>query len=437
MRRILTAFIAALCGATAVVAQDIPSSLSLADALRLAAERNPSFAAARNGIEVAQADRVTAARLPNPAFTFVSEGQSVFRSPASDGHEYVFRIDQDIDLPGRRRLRTQSADRSIDISKALYQEQWRRVELDVRRAYFQVVLAKADRDLSTAALDEIDRVITLNRARFDQGEISGGDLRRLQVERLRFQDDVLAAELALRNARATILTLLNSPDLSQPIDAVDSLAVSAPDFQSVIALAGAATPSGPTPVTSFQQAGLALVGQALAVRPDMQAARIAQQRAETETRLQRALRNPLPTIGAGYKDNAGNSRLVFGVTLSLPLFNQNQGGVARAEAEQRMAANRVRAAQRQVALEVQQALNTVEISRERVRYIEREYLKNAREALDIVLASYRLGAANLIDLLDAQRAFRDTSKTYNRALYEQRISLTELGAAIGASTGVR
>ena len=102
-----------------------------------------------------------------------------------------------------------------------------------------------------------------------------------------------------------------------------------------------------------------------------------------------------------------------------------------------MAANRVRAAERQVALEVQQALNTVEISRERVRYIEREYLSNAREARDIVLASYRLGAANLIDLLDAQRAFRDTSRTYNRALYEQRISLIELGAAVGASTGVR
>ena len=436
MRRILTAFVAALCGATAVVAQDIPSSLSLADALRLAAERNPSFAAARNGIEVAQADRVTAARLPNPAFTFVSEGQSVFRSPASDGHEYVFRIDQDIDLPGRRRLRTQSADRSIDISKALYQDQWRRVELDVRRAYFQAVLAKADREVSTVALEEIDRVITLNRARFKSGEIAGGELRRVQVERLRFQDDLFAAELGLRNARAALLALLNAPDLRQPFDPVESLSASESDFPPSLALVASSTPANVPPGRPSGQAIVPLVSEALVARPDVQAARIVQQRAETETRLQRALRNPLPTVGAGYKDNAGNSLFVLGVTLSLPLFNQNQGGVARAEAEQRMAANRVRAAERQVALEVQQALNTVEISRERVRYIEREYLSNAREARDIV--SHPTVWVRPISSTCLTRSVRFvTPPGPTIARDEQRISLIELGAAVGASTGVR
>ena len=80
-------------------------------------------------------------------------------------------------------------------------------------------------------------------------------------------------------------------------------------------------------------------------------------------------------------------------------------------------------------LEVQQALNAVAINRERVEYIQREYLTNARESRDIVEASYRLGAADLIDFLDAQRAFRDTLRTYNRVLYEQRVSLFELAAA--------
>ena len=128
---------------------------------------------------------------------------------------------------------------------------------------------------------------------------------------------------------------------------------------------------------------------------------------------------------------------MFGVTIPLPLFNQNQGGVARALAEQRIASSHATAAERQVTLEVQQAVNAVEINRERVSYIERDILTNSREARDVMLASYRLGSADLIDLLDAQRAFRDTLRTYNRALYEQRISLVELGAAVGQPDGAQ
>ena len=81
--------------------------------------------------------------------------------------------------------------------------------------------------------------------------------------------------------------------------------------------------------------------------------------------------------------------------------------------------------------DVQRALNAVDTNRARVEYIEQEYLKNAQESRDIVLESYRLGVANLIDFLDAQRAFRDTQRTYNRALFDQRVSLFELAAAVG------
>jgi cobalt-zinc-cadmium efflux system outer membrane protein len=129
--------------------------------------------------------------------------------------------------------------------------------------------------------------------------------------------------------------------------------------------------------------------------------------------------------------------VVFGVTVPLPLSNRNQGGVARAEAERRQAANLATATATGVLLEVQQAVNAVDVSRARVTYIEREYLTPSRESRDIVLAAYRLGTADLIDFLDAQRAFRDTLRTYNRALYEQRLGLFQLAAATGGASPAR
>jgi len=128
----------------------------------------------------------------------------------------------------------------------------------------------------------------------------------------------------------------------------------------------------------------------------------------------------------------GADAIVFGVTVPLPLFNRNQGGVARAEAARRVAAYRAASAATAVLLDVQQAVNAVDIAKARVEYIEREYLKPSRESRDIVLAAYRLGSADLIDFLDAQRAFRDTQRTYNRALFERRVSLFQLAAATGS-----
>jgi cobalt-zinc-cadmium efflux system outer membrane protein len=406
-------------------AQDlvVPARLTLGEALRLATERNPTLAAARNTVEIARAQRLDSRVRPNPAFTFESVGRPPGTTPPSlDDHEYLVRVDQELETAGRRRLRMQVAETGLSAAEAAFRDEQRRLEFDVCRTYFSVVLAKADVEVARAALEEIDRVIELNRARYHQGEISGGEVRRLQVERLRFVDDLFAADLALRNARSTLLALLDAPDLGLEFDVVETLSP--------------AESSRTVPQARPRPAPLdraLLRTRALTARPDLLAAERDIERSDTETRLQRALRTPNITLGGGYSHLGGLNTVAFGVTVPIPLFNRNPGGIARAEAERRQAANRAAAVRVGVLLDVQQAIDAVEVSRARVEYIEREYLIPARESRDIVLASYRLGSADLIDFLDAQRAFRDTLRTYNRALYEQRVSLFQLAAATGGS----
>ena len=425
MSRVLLSCVLCLT-ATAVYGQDlvIPARLSLEEALRLTTERNPNLAAARNSVEVAEAGRVGAQLRPNGALTFESGSYPLFESPRPSffgNQEMTLRFDQEIELSGRRRLRTQTADADVLTAEASFDDQRRRLEFEVRRAYFAVVLAKADVDVSQAALEEIDRVIGLNRARYEQGEISGGELRRVQVERLKFVDDLFAGQLALKNARSALLALFNAPNLSVEFDVSEPLSIAAPS-------------AGAPPVTLDP---VSLRTQALSMRPDLLAAQRAVQRADTETSLQRALHTPNITVGGGYRRDFGSDGVVFGVTVPLAFSNRNQGGIARAEAERRQAANIAAATAVSVSLDVQQAINAVDISRARVQYIESEYLTPARESRDIVLAAYRLGTADLIDFLDAQRAFRDTARTYNRALYDQRISLFQLSAATGVSGSTR
>jgi cobalt-zinc-cadmium efflux system outer membrane protein len=399
----------------------IPTRLSLAEAVALAQTRNPQLLAARAGVDAAEGDRVAAARRPNPALSVESAGYPAFEptKPAYwSGQEFTVRVDQEIELAGRRGLRTAVADAAHQAAVLTVDDQVRQLALDVKRAYLAAVLAQTDRTVAQATLDQIDQVIELNQARFAEGEISGADVRRLQVERLRFVEDVFAADLAVRNARSALLALLDAPRLDQPLELTDGLTVPVSANDAALIAAGSGQRD-------------AVVARAIAQRPDLQGAKVIQTQAETTTRLQRALRTPNLTIGGGYQNNFGSDGVVVGITVPLPFFNRNEGGIMRAEAERRAADARLATTTLAVRLDVQRALNAVETNRARVEYIEREYLTNAQESRDIVLASYRLGVANLIDFLDAQRAFRDTQRIYNRALFDQRVSLFELAAAVG------
>jgi cobalt-zinc-cadmium efflux system outer membrane protein len=408
--------------------QALPTPLSLEEAVRLASDRSPRLAGARATVAVAVADRLDASLRPNPALSAESANYPLFGAPRPSfwsGQEFSVRIDQEFETAGRRRLRTDAAAARVEVAEAELANARRLLEFDVRRGYFDVVLAVADLETSARSLSEIDQLIALNRARFQQGEISGVEVRRLQVERLRFSDDASAAELALRRTRSALLALLAYRELGQPFEVTASL-----------------TPpsANTTTLAASGQADLnvsALQTRALAARHDVRAIRAEEARTVTLTRLQRALRTPNITAGGGYTRDFGTKAVAFGFTVPLPLTNRNQGGIARAEAERQIVASQRDIIETLVRLEVQQAADAVEIARSRATAIERDYLPAARQALDTVLASYRAGATNLIDFLDAQRAFRDTQRTYNRALFDWQVSLAQLGAAVGDSPSSR
>jgi cobalt-zinc-cadmium efflux system outer membrane protein len=394
--------------------EPIPKELSLDVAVRLALDRNPTVAAAASAVEATEGQRLDVSRRLNPAVTVEGGNYPLFeasRPTFFDNQELTVRVDQEIETAGRRRLRTEAAESSVAAARSMLENERRQLTLETERAYFDVVLAKANLGIARTTLAEIDRVISLNVARRDEGTVSGVEVRRLQVERLKFVDDAFAAQLALRNAKAALLAIFSAPDLTLDFDVTEPLA--APATTAPIAAPGA------------------LQAAAAGARPDLEAARHELQRADTETRLQRALRSPNITVGGGYVRDFGANAVVFGVTVPLQIFNRNQGGVVRADAERRRVAQLAEAAATAVRLDVQQARNSLEVSAARVEYIEREYLGNARQTRDTVLASYRLGAADLIDYLDAQRSFRDTVRTHNQALYELRVSQFQLAAAVG------
>lgn len=400
---------------------DIPGQLEMKQALEIAVANNPALRAARNEIEIAQADRLDASKRLNPAFSVNAEDYRLFsgnQGPFFQTQEITARLDQEIETAEKRRLRTEAAELRTQAQKAGYENAIRSLTLEIRRAYFQGVLAQTNLEVAETILQEIDRIIELNRVRFGKGDISGVELKRIEVERLKFIDDVFASRLALANAKSTLLTVMGIPQSNNAFKFSEVLSA---DPKS-LSLEG-----GIPPLLSLAE----LERQALAKRPDLMASIFEQRRADTETLRQRAIRSPNITVGAGYKRNLNENSVVFGVTIPLKIFNRNEGGIARAAAERDRAENLSTSTRYEVLLDIRKAYNAVEINRERVAYIEKESIKKADESRQIVTAAYRLGGIDLINLLDAERAYRETRKIYNQALFDHRMSLYELGSAIG------
>lgn len=389
-----------------------PTQLSLAMATEILMAKNPTLLRERQNIMVAQGGLVGAQKRPNPEFQLSSESYPLFEShpgPLINNSETILAFSQTIETAGKRGKRTAVARQDVQVSQSSLEDVIRQLKLELKGRYFAVSLAKAQYDLAQQILSEYDKVIRVNDARYKQGEVSGFEFSRLQTERLRFFNDVVEAELQLKNSKVALLELLGGDpaiadfDVTETLNSVRPLAVPLPDLEQ----------------------------QALQARADLIAQRQRVERGSREVRLQKSEAVPNITPSFGYKRTFNQNTVAFGVNVPLPLFNRNQGGIAQANAQleqQRYEQTRVGL---EVRRDVQQAFNSVQAQNQRVEALQKTYVPSAQRARDIAESSYRLGALELIGFLDVQRAYREALRTYNQALFDQRAAVALLEAAIG------
>jgi len=168
---------------------------------------------------------------------------------------------------------------------------------------------------------------------------------------------------------------------------------------------------------------------------DLLAAQLERARTQADLRLQIAQGKIDYAVGAEYKRQQGvNGRgTLLGVFFSapLPVFNRNQGEIARAEAEGDRATRTVTALETDLAGEVASAYEEFDASRQLLSEIERDLLKPTTDARTGTVYMYQAGATSLLDVLDAQRAYNDTMDTYYSAQAGYRRAQAKLALVVG------
>lgn len=393
--------------------------VSIPEAVAEAIANNPGLNAERAALPVAESAVITAALRPNPVLSASADHLDALGTGFNDTNgagppEYALRVDVPIERGRKRELRMDTASYQEKIARLRIQDSVRRLTLDVTLACIDLLEAKAKLDLAQDNLQSLDRLVTLNETRVKDGAIAPVELTRSRVAMLQFRGSVKTAELALATARTKLQTLLGRKPGEGSVDVAGDLKVPLPDRS--------------PDLESIQRT-------ALAARPDVQAIQLDQARSIADLRLQVALGKVDYTYGAEYRrqqgvNGTGNS-LGFFFSAPLPLFNRNQGEIARVQAEQEQLKRALSAQQAQVAGEVVAAWQEYDSTRSLTAEIERELIAPSRQARDTTAYVYRAGAASLIEMLDAQRAFNETMSAYYAAQADYRRAASRLSAAVG------
>src|SRR5688572_29490618 len=388
-----------------------PDYLSLETATEQFLRKNLAVEAARLEIGVAEAERIGARLRPRPGMTISAENLRLSgETPANRLHEYGVSVAQPIELGNRKALRMEVAERTISVSEARLTEVLRRQLFDLKRTYYESVLARVLLDTERENRDNFEGLVKFNTVRFEEGYIAEGDLLKVRLERTKFDFAVANAELALRRTRIRLLELIGEKDFERVPGVEISNRLQVP----------------PVELNLAQLKETALVN-----RPEIKVAEAQLALADSSIKLERSEAKGEVTPYVGYKRVGVDNTVLAGVTVPLPIGNRNQSGIARAEAEQKVSETSLQLVRNRTLAEVEAAYRAYETAREQVRAYEAGLLRQADEWREIQLGAYQEGATELITLIEAQKTRTEVRANYYRAIFDYYTSIFQLELATG------
>lgn len=391
---------AALAGAEAG-----PNAVTLDQVINQTLLADPRLRAGFEAINQSSGEALQAALRPNPDFMIAQTLLPLTRPFTEDAQggppqldvALAYRIDWF--LFGKRAAEMQAAQWGMRVSQAEFADLIRQRVLEAATAYYDVLEAKALLELARQDVANLKQVEEITQRAVEGGGRPRVELGRIRLDRLRAEQNMRDAENELVAAKARLRALMGQADFDPAFDVAGTIEdVSAP------------------PLLPLDEA----YAIALQNRPDIEALRrrIAQARAEAASQARQAYPEVVPQIGytrqfqrkaIGFPDA---SSFGFGMGLTLPLFDRNQGHRYRAASVVVQQQFELQSGLVELRSEILQAHQELQTALANAKAVAEEQLQLAGEVRDSLNRAYEAGGRPLIDVLDAQRNYRETYRLF-------------------------
>jgi cobalt-zinc-cadmium efflux system outer membrane protein len=385
-----------------------PSELTLRDALALALQHNPELAAFGKERSAAEAAVLQAGALPNPVLDIGGDNLGNARKAEAGDRTTAIQIGQLIELGGKRDARVRAAEASRDLAGWDYEV--KRVEIlsAVAQRFVDVLAAQQRRRLAEEALALARQVADVVAKRVQAGKVS-------PVEETKARLAQATAEIELEQARREGLAARSA----------------------LGALWGASSPRFETAVGDLEKTVSLPAYEQLAERardnPELArwSSEMARRQAAVDGEKAKAVPNVTLSAGVTRFSQFDDRAYMFGISVPLPLFDRNQGGILEASRRLDKASDELRAAQVRVLAELARAYQRVAAIEGEIKTLRNALLPGAQSAFDAAVKGYELGKFGFLDVLDAQRTLFQARTQYLRALADYQRGVSEIERLVG------
>ena len=385
-----------------VPVREVPTA-TLDELERMAMSISPNIREAAARITAARGRAVQVGLYPNPTVNTAS--------PQMNGSESQYNgfLTQEFVTMGKLRLNRAAAMREVQQAELHFT----RVRFDLLtavRSGFYSTLVGQQRVQVLTELVEIANTSLVTAERLKRGgEASDLDVLFFRIERDRASMGLVNAQALLAAARRQLSAAMGIPEMEVPRVAAQ-VDAPLPDFQYLALRQGVVTVNA-----------LAQIAQV--------------EVAKNRILLQRAVVEPYPNILAmgGYQYQVNFPPLsqgIFQFTMSVPLFNRNQGNIRAARAEIGAASAQVARVQNELSGQVALTLGNFLVAQQQVTYYERDILPRAAEILRISKQAYALGHFDFLRLLQSQRTLLESRVAYVNAQENRWMSAAELAGLL-------
>jgi cobalt-zinc-cadmium efflux system outer membrane protein len=340
---------------------------------------HPDLAVARAQLGVIQAGEKTAGQRPNPTMS-VSPGYNATTAMASPWL-FVSSLDVPIETAGKRGYRQKQAARLADSARLNIATTAWQVRSRVRAAMLDLIAAERRAPALQAQVSLQQELLKRARQQIAAGAVAPRDESQARIAEARARIDLADSQRQALDARARL-----AEAIGVPLRAVERIKFSENPFVKV-GIEGLSSAEART--------------AALTSRADILAGLADYAAAEAALQLEIAKQYPDVHLQPGYEFDQGDSKWSLGLTVELPVLNQNQGPIAEAAAKRIAAAEKFKASQAHVIAEVDRAVANWQTSESNAAGFRQLEAEQKQRKLSIE-QQVQVGAAEQTELLNVQ-----------------------------------
>lgn len=434
MVRNFTAAIAIVILMTAALpaaAQDISDkpTLTIPEAIELAWRNNIRSISQIDNVRLAQAQKLNTRQtfLPtlrlNSSWTRSSPTQLAFINnelvELKNFYRFGISLDQPLFNGFRYVFSPRSSQAGIDRSEAQLRSTRQQIALDTKKACYDLLKAQMLTDVQKQAVKRSAEQLETAKARYDLGSASLSDFLKSKVQLGNDSLLLITRENDIAVKRATLNDLLGMP-VTRPTEIDARLEFEPHAIPNVVA----------------RQA-------AVDQHPDVLAAEHAQKAAQADIGVARAARYPTVSAFADYSystafwpesfdEVTSDDNASIGISINYTIFSafSTTSQIRQAKVREHTAEADVAQAKRTVNLAIATASLRVDEARKRYQVSE-EQVTSAQEDLNIAQEKYNLGAATILDVLDAQVSLSQSQTDRIQAVFDYNLAVADLEKAMG------